>query len=83
MSNQQRHSKSRKRRRKKKNPFFARQIMPIAAFSIVAIVVAIVFYIDANRSSETSKQERRETNVDSELEFDTPESVLKLSLIHI
>lgn len=77
MSNQQRHSKSRKRRRKKKNPFFARQIMPIAAFSIVAIVVAIVFYIDANRSSETSKQEKRETNVDSELEFDTPESVLK------
>ena len=77
MSNQQRHSKSRKRRRKKKNPFFARQIMPIAAFSIVAIVVAIVFYIDANRSSETSKQERRETNVDSELEFDTPESVLE------
>lgn len=77
MSNQQRHSSSRKRRRKKKNRFLARQIMPIAAFSIVAIVVALVFYFDANRSSEASKQERRETNVDSELEFDTPESVLE------
>ena len=77
MSNQQRHSKSRKRRRKKRNPFFASRILTIAAFTTAAIVVAIVFYIDANRSSETSKQERRETNVDSELEFDTPESVLK------
>lgn len=77
MSNQQKHSNLPKRRRKKRNPFFAKRMLTIAAFVTVAIVVAILFYFDANRSSKTNEQGRSATSADSEPELDTPESLLE------